>query len=67
MMKLETSFDHLWLVKDHVTKITKETGAGIRCPDISNGNDLPRRYSIWIRGSMSSVYTASLMLNVHIQ
>ena len=63
-MKLETSFDHVWLIRDRVGKITAKSGAGIRCPDLSNLNNLPKRFSIWIRGSMNSVYTASVMLNV---
>jgi len=63
VMKLETSFDHVWLIRDRVGKITAKSGAGIRCPDLSNLNNLPKRFSIWIRGSMNSVYTASVMLN----
>ena len=63
-MKLETSFDHIWLIKDQVKKIMTKTGAGIHCPDVSNLNHLPKRYSIWIRGSINSVYAASVMLNV---
>jgi len=63
-MKLETSFDHAWLLRGHVKRIITESGAGIRCPDLSDFNHLPKRYSIWIRGSLNSVYAASLLLNV---
>lgn len=65
MMKIETSFDHVWLVRDHVDKIASVTGAGIRCPDVSNLKELPKKYCIWIRGSsVDTVYAASTMLNV---
>lgn len=63
-MKMETSFDHIWLVRDHVDKIVAATGAGIRCPDVSNLKELPKKYSIWVRGSIDDVYNASVMLNV---
>ncbi|KAK4018783.1 hypothetical protein OUZ56_000825 [Daphnia magna] len=64
MMKIETSFDHVWLVRDHVDKIASVTGAGIRCPDVSNLKELPKKYCIWIRGSsVDTVYAASTMLN----
>ena len=64
-MKMETTFDHVWLVRDHVDKIVSTTGAGIRCPDVSNLKELPQKYSIWIRGPMDSVLLASVMLNVY--
>ena len=36
-MKIESSIDQVWLVRDHVGKIVSATGAvGIRCPDVSN-------------------------------
>ena len=64
-MKIESSNDHVWLVRDHVGKIVSSTGAvGIRCPDVSNLKELPKKYSIWIRGSMDSVFLAGVMLNV---
>lgn len=65
MMKIETSFDHVWLVRDHhVGEIVSTTGAGIRCPDVSNLKEPPKKYSIWIRGSMDAVYFASDLLSV---
>lgn len=63
-MKMETSFDHVWLVRNHIDQIVARTGAGIRCPDVSCLKELPKKYSIWIRGSMDAVYNASSMLNV---
>lgn len=63
-MKLETSFDHVWFVREHIDKIVKLTGAGIRCPDLSSLKELPKKYSIWIRGSMDGVYAASFLLTV---
>ena len=66
-MKIESSFDHVWLVRDHVDKIVSATGAvGIRCPDVSNLKELPKKYSIWIRGSMDSVFHANVMINVNL-
>lgn len=65
VMKIETSFDHAWLVCDHLDKISSVTGAGIRCPDLNNLKELPKKYCIWIRGSsLDAVYVASTMLNV---
>ena len=64
MMKMETSFDHVWLVRGHIDKIVSATGAGIRCPDVSCLKDLPKKFSIWIRGSMDSVFLAYNMLSV---
>ncbi|XP_046446042.1 protein bicaudal C homolog 1-like [Daphnia pulex] len=62
-MKIETSFDHVWLIHDHIDKIAAETGTGIRIPDISNLKEMPKKYCIWIRGpSVDSVYTASTFL-----
>jgi hypothetical protein len=64
-MKIETSFDHVWLIHDHIDKIAAETGTGIRIPDISNLKELPKKYCIWIRGpSVDSVYAASTFLTV---
>ena len=63
-MKVETSFDHVWLLRDHVEGIINKTGAGIRLPDVSSLEDLPKKFSIWIRGSMDAVYKASVLLNV---
>lgn len=63
-MKIESSFDHVWLVRDHIDKIVLTTGAGIRCPDVSRLKELPKKYSIWIRGPMDSAILASTMLNV---
>ena len=64
MMKMETSFDHVWLVRGHVDKIVSATAAGIRCPDVSSLKDLPKKFSVWIRGSIDSVFLAHNMLNV---
>ncbi|XP_057380112.1 protein bicaudal C homolog 1-like [Daphnia carinata] len=63
VVKMETSFDHVWLVRDHVDKIVAATGAGIRCPDVSIATELPKKYCIWIRGSLDQVYMATSMLN----
>jgi hypothetical protein len=64
-MKIETSFDHVWLIHDHIDKIAAETGTGIRIPDISNLKEMPKKYCIWIRGpSVDSVYTDSTFLTV---
>ncbi len=63
-MKVETSFDHVWLLRDQVDKIIAATGAGIRCPDVSVLKELPKKYCVWIRGSLDQVYKASTMLNV---
>lgn len=63
-MKIETSFDHVWLARDHIDKIVCKTGAGIRCPDVSCLKELPKKYSIWIRGTMDAVFMANVMLNV---
>ncbi len=63
-MKMETSFDHVWIIRPHVDKIVSSSGTGIRCPDVSNLKELPKKYSIWIRGSMDSVLLASTMLHV---
>ena len=66
-MKIESSIDQVWLVRDHVGKIVSATGAvGIRCPDVSNLKELPKKYCIWIRGSVDSVFLASVMLNVNL-
>jgi hypothetical protein len=64
VVKVETSFDHVWLLRDQVDKITTATGAGIRCPDVSILKELPKKYCVWIRGSLDQVYKASTMLNV---
>jgi hypothetical protein len=64
VMKVETSFDHVWIARDHIDKIITATGAGIRCPDVSVLKELPKKYCVWIRGSMDQVYMASSMLNV---
>ena len=64
MMKVETSFDHVWLVRDHVGKIVSATGAGIRCPDVSRLKELPKKFSIWINGTVDSILLANKMLNV---
>jgi hypothetical protein len=64
VVKVETSFDHVWLLRDQVDKITTTTGAGIRCPDVSILKELPKKYCVWIRGSLDQVYKASTMLNV---
>ncbi|XP_046646996.1 protein bicaudal C homolog 1-like isoform X2 [Daphnia pulicaria] len=63
VMKVETSFDHVWIARDHIDKIITATGAGIRCPDVSVLKELPKKYCVWIRGSMDQVYMASSMLN----
>ncbi|XP_057379746.1 protein bicaudal C homolog 1-B-like [Daphnia carinata] len=63
VMKVETSFDHVWLIRDHINKIVAATGAGIRCPDVSVLKDLPKKYCVWIRGSFDQVYLASSMLH----
>ena len=63
-MKMESSFDHIWFVRDYADKIGSLTGAVIRCPDISKLNELPKKYTIWIRGSIDSVYLTSVMVNV---
>jgi hypothetical protein len=64
VVKVETSFDHVWLLRDQVDKIIAATGAGIRCPDVSILKELPKKYCVWIRGSLDQVYKASTMLNV---
>ncbi|EFX86929.1 hypothetical protein DAPPUDRAFT_312371 [Daphnia pulex] len=63
VVKVETSFDHVWLLRDQVDKIIAATGAGIRCPDVSILKELPKKYCVWIRGSLDQVYKASTMLN----
>lgn len=63
-MKIETSFDHVWLIRDHIDKIVAATGAGIRCPDVSVLKELPKKYCVWIRGSFDQVHLASSMLHV---
>ncbi|XP_046647006.1 protein bicaudal C homolog 1-B-like [Daphnia pulicaria] len=63
VVKVETSFDHVWLLRDQVDKIIAATGAGIRCPDVSVLKELPKKYCVWIRGSLDQVYKASTMLN----
>ena len=63
-MKMETSFDHVWLARDHVESIITKSGAGIRLPDVALLKELPKKYSVWIRGSMDAVQSASLMLSV---
>ncbi|KAI9558075.1 hypothetical protein GHT06_014828 [Daphnia sinensis] len=63
VVKMETSFDHVWLVRDHVDKIVAATGVGIRCPDVSIATELPKKYCVWIRGSLDQVYRATSMLN----
>ena len=65
-MKMETTFDHAWLSRELLEQIISKSGAGIRLPDltISALDDQPKKNSIWIRGSMDAVYTASVLLNV---
>ncbi|XP_045028337.1 protein bicaudal C homolog 1-B [Daphnia magna] len=63
VMKIETSFDHVWLIRDHIDKIVAATGAGIRCPDVSVLKELPKKYCVWIRGSFDQVHLASSMLH----
>lgn len=63
-MKMETSFDHVWLARDHVESIITKSGAGIRLPDVTSLKELPKKYSVWIRGSMDAVQSASVMLSV---
>lgn len=65
-MKMETTFDHAWLARELLDEIISRSGAGIRLPDltISAVEDQPKKNSIWIRGTMDSVYTASVLLNV---
>ena len=65
-MKMETTFDHAWLARELLDEIISKSGAGIRLPDltISAVEDQPKKNSIWIRGTMDSVYTASVLLNV---
>ncbi|XP_045028339.1 protein bicaudal C homolog 1 [Daphnia magna] len=62
VVKMETSFDHVWVVRDHVDQIVAITGAGIRCPDVSISTELPKKYCIWIRGSLDQVHLATSML-----
>ena len=66
MVKMETTFDHVWLIREHIDQIMAATGAGIRCPDVSILKELPRKYCVWIRGSFDQVYKASSMLNVRV-
>jgi hypothetical protein len=61
---METSFDHVWLARDHLDRIISTSGAGIRLPDVSSLTELPKKYSIWIRGSMDSIYAANILLTV---
>jgi hypothetical protein len=64
-MKIDTSFDHVWLIHDKIDKIASETGTGIRIPDVSNLKELPKKYCIWIRGpSVDAVYVASTLIHV---
>ncbi len=63
-MKMETTFDHVWLVRDHIESIITKSGAGIRLPDVTSLKELPKKYSVWIRGSMEAVQSASVMLSV---
>nr|CAH0102887.1 unnamed protein product [Daphnia galeata] len=63
MVKMETTFDHVWLIREHIDKIMAATGAGIRCPDVSILKELPKKFCVWIRGSMDQVYKASSMLS----
>ena len=63
VVKVETSFDHVWLLRDQVDKIMAATGAGIRCPDVSFFEELPKKYCVWIRGSLDQVYKASTMFS----
>lgn len=65
VMKMETTFDHAWLSRELLEQIISKSGAGIRLPDltISALDDQPKKNSIWIRGSMDAVYTASVLLN----
>ena len=64
-MKIETSFDHAWFSSDLLDQIISKSGAGIRLPDLSIiPVELPKKSSIWIRGTMDAAYTASVLLNV---
>jgi hypothetical protein len=63
-MKVETSFDHVWIVRDYIDKIVTATGTGIRCANVSVLRVCRKKYCVWIRGSMDQVYMASSMLNV---
>ena len=62
-MKVETSFDQVWIVRDHIDKILTATGAGIRCPGVSVLKELPKNITFGFV-SMDQVYMASSMLNV---
>jgi hypothetical protein len=60
-VKVETSFDRVCLLRDQVDKIIAATGAGIRFPDVSIMKELPKKYCVWIRGSLDQVYKASFL------
>ena len=54
VMKVETSFDHVWIVRDYIDKIVTATGTGIRCANVSVLKDLPKkilRLDSWVYGS----------------
>ena len=62
MMNVETSFDHVCLVRDHKDKIVSATG--IRCPDASSLKELPKKFAIWINETADSIFLANEMLTV---
>ncbi len=66
MMKMETSFQHVWFIRHQTNSISQKTGAGIRCPDVSilPGMEQSKKYTVWIRGSVPTVLQASSMINV---
>ena len=64
-MKMETSLPHAWFVRNFINSIGDKTGAGIRCPDVSSKDDLPKKYTIWIRGNVNAIYKANCMVNVN--
>jgi hypothetical protein len=48
-VKVETSFDRVWLLRDQVDKIIAATGAGIRFPDVCIMKEVPKKYCVWIK------------------
>ena len=62
VMNVETSFDHVCLVRDHKDKIVSATG--IRCPDASSLKELPKKFAIWINETADSIFLANEMLTV---
>jgi hypothetical protein len=64
-IQIDTSFDHVWFVRNHKEKITTLTGAIIRLTDIININEFPKKFRIWIHSSsLNVVYEAYCMINV---